>query len=207
MVLIWGAVAYQVGTGREAELAGAVKQGKNLSAIVAEHFSSYAGGADRILERLRIQWTREPKRFADAVAVEKGFRKDGFVQIAVIDAGGWLAYTDLPGSKERVFLGDREHFKAHLGGGPDRLHISNPVRGRVSGKLSIQFTRRILDKSGRFAGVLVLSVSPETLVHVYEGLDLGANGLVGIRRLDNTLLLRWPDIDAARQTPSFLPDR
>lgn len=196
MALVWSAVAYQLGGERDAALRAATQQGQNLSNIVAEHLSSYAGAADLLLQHLRVQWTRDPKHFAEAVAVEKGFRKDVFVvQVSVIDADGWLAYTDLPDSKERVFLGDREHFKVHRGGGgPDQLYISNPLRGRVSGKSSIQFTRPILDNKGKFAGVLVLSVSPEALIRVYERLDLGANGLVGIRRLDNTLLMRWPEL-------------
>src|SRR5713101_6171047 len=202
VVSIWGTVAYQLASERGAELRRAAQHGKNLSGIVAEHFSSYAGGGDLLLKRLRIQWTRDPGRFAEAVAVEKTLRKDVFVvQVSVVGADGWLAYTDLPESKQRVFLGDREHFRAHRGGGPDQLYISNPLKGRVSGKLSIQFTRALLDRSGRFAGVLVLSVSPQALIRVYEGLDLGANGLVGIRRLDNTPLLRWPELGGAQSTP------
>ncbi len=39
----------------------------------------------------------------------------------------------------------------------------------------------------------MLWVPIEALTRVYGGLDLGANGLVGIVRLDNTLMLRWPD--------------
>src|SRR5882672_9677359 len=204
VVSIWGAVGYQVVTEGQAALRTAAQNGRNLSSVVAEHFSSYSGGADLLLQRLRAQWTRDPKRFAEAVAAEKGLRKDAFaVQVSVIGADGWLAYTDLRESKQRVFLGDREHFKVHRSGGPDQLYISNPVKGRISGKVSIQFTRAILDRSGRFAGVLVLSVSPQTLIRVYEALDLGSNGLVGIRRLDNTRLLRWPDLDAMENVPSL----
>src|SRR5712691_10761504 len=174
MVSIWGTVAYQLASERHAELR---------------------------LQRLRIQWTRDPKRFAEAVAVERKLRKDAFVQVAVIGADGWLAFSDLPGAKERVFLGDPEHFKTHRGGGPDRLYISDPLTDRVSGKPSIQFTRPILDGKGRFAGVLVLSVSPQALIRVYQGLNFGANGFVGIRRVDNTPLLRWPEPGRAQSTP------
>jgi len=205
VVSIWGTVAYQLVSDRAAEVRAATQNGRNLSGIVAEHFSSYAGGADLVLQRLRMQWTRDPKRFAEAARAEKDLRRDIFVlQVSVIGADGWLAYTDLPGPKERVFLGDREHFKVHRSEGPDQVYISNPVKGRVSGKPSIQFTRAILDRSGRFAGVLVLSVSPQALTRVYEGLDLGANGLVGIRRFDNTVLLRWPELEAVQRRP--LPD-
>jgi diguanylate cyclase (GGDEF)-like protein/PAS domain S-box-containing protein len=202
LALTWGGIEFQLGSEREAALRIATQQGQNLSSVVAEHFSSFATKADLLLKYLRIQWTRDARHFADAVALEKSLHKDKFLfQIAAIDARGWLAYSDLTSSKERVFLGDREHFKVHGSDSEDRLYISNPLRGRVSGKLSIQFTRRILDKSGRFAGVLVLSVSPETLVRVYEELDLGPNGLVGIRRLDNTPLIRWPEIGALQNKP------
>src|SRR6266853_6579244 len=201
LLSIWGAVAYQLVSDRAAELRSAAQHGKNLSSIVAEHFSSYAGGADLLLQRLRIQWTREPKRFAEAAAVERKLRKDAFVvQVAVIGVDGRLAFSDLPGAKERVFLGDREHFKTHRGGGQDRLYISDPLTDRVSGEPSIQFTRPILDGKGRFAGVLVLSVSPQALTRVYEGLNFGANGFVGIRRVDNTPLLRWPEPGRAQST-------
>jgi diguanylate cyclase (GGDEF)-like protein/PAS domain S-box-containing protein len=197
MLSIWGAVAYQLTSERKAALHAATQQGQNLSGIVAEHFSAYARAADLLLQRLRMQWNPDARHFAEAVAFEKGLRKDAsLVQISVLDARGWLVYTDIPGSKRRVHFGDREHFKAHVGGGPDQLYISNPLRGRISGKVSIQFTRPILDRGGKFAGVLVLSVSPEALLRVYEGLNFGANGFVGIRRLDNTPLLRWPESGA-----------
>src|SRR5258706_242727 len=202
MVSIWGAAAYQVVSERQAALRTAAQHGKNLSSTVAEHFSSYARAADLLLQRLRIPWTRDPKRFAQAVAIEKQLRKDGFpVQISVIGADGWLAYSDLREAQQRVFLGDREHFKVHRSGGPDQLYISNPVRGRVSGKVSIQFTRPILDGKGRFAGVMVLSLSPQAITRVYEGLDPGANGFIGIGGPDNPPLLRWPELGEALGTP------
>src|SRR5258708_35816748 len=90
IALIWGAVAYQLGSEREAALGAATQQGQNLSNIVAEHFSSYAGTVDLLLKHLRIQWTRDPKHFAYAVAFEKELRKDAsIVRISVIDARGW----------------------------------------------------------------------------------------------------------------------
>ncbi len=200
MVLIWGAIAYQLRSESDAALRAAAQQGENLSSVVAEHFSSYAGTVDLLLKHLRMQWIRDPEHFADAVALEKRLRNDIFVvQVSVIDAQGWLFYTDLADSKERVFLGDREHFKTHLGSAADQLYISNPVMGRASGKLSIQFTRPIFERQ-KFSGVLVLSVSPEALFRVYGELDLGSNGIVALRRLDNTLLMRWPAIVTAQQT-------
>jgi diguanylate cyclase (GGDEF)-like protein/PAS domain S-box-containing protein len=206
IALIWGTIAYQLASEREAALRTAAQQGQNLSSVVAEHFSSYASTVDLMLKHLRIQWTRDREHFADAVALEESLRKDKFLfQVAVIDAQGWLVYSNAAISKERVFLGDREHFKVHENNGEDRLYISNPIKGRVSGKVSIQFTRAIFDQRGRFSGVLVFSVAPDALTRVYQGLNLGSRGIVGIRRLDNTLFLRWPGIGAVGRPLPEIP--
>lgn len=99
-------------------------------------------------------------------------------QIGVIDRDGYLAYSNL-GMKDRVYLGDREHFKAHLAGGEDRLFISKPVFGRVSRTWSIQFTRP-LRVQGRFAGVVVLSVAPEYIADSLLQPELGAQDVIAV---------------------------
>ncbi|HEY6240405.1 MAG TPA: EAL domain-containing protein, partial [Burkholderiales bacterium] len=197
IALLWSAIAYHLRSEREAALRVATQQGQNLSNIVAEHFSSYAAAIDLLLRNLRNRWAQDPGHFADAVALEKGLREDKFTfQVSVVDGRGWLAYSDTESPGARVFLGDSEYFKFHGNAGDDRLYLSTPARGGASARPSIQFTRAIPGKKGVFSGVLVLSVSPDALIRVYEGLDLGSNGLVGIRGPDNTLLLRWPDIGA-----------
>jgi diguanylate cyclase (GGDEF)-like protein/PAS domain S-box-containing protein len=201
VVLIWGAVAYQLGSERNAALRTATQHGQNLASVVAGHFSAHAGTIDLWLQHLRIQWLRDRKRFADAVALEKSLRKNSYVfQVVVIDAQGWMIYSDLARPNDPpLYLGDREHFKVHARVREDQLYISNPVRGRVSGTLTIQFARPIFDAKGAFSGVILLSVSPDVVGGVYEGLDLGPGGIVALRRLDNTLLMRWPDFAEAQQ--------
>src|SRR5260221_1539923 len=78
MVSVWGAVAYQVVSERQAALRTAAQHGKNLSSTVAEHFSSYSGGADLLLQRLRAQWTLYPKGFAAAAAAKEGLPQEAF---------------------------------------------------------------------------------------------------------------------------------
>jgi diguanylate cyclase (GGDEF)-like protein/PAS domain S-box-containing protein len=202
VALIWVAIAYQLTSERDAELRGATQQGENLSSVVANHFSSYAGTIDLLLRRLRVQWERDPSRFAEAVALEQALGKGAFpVRISVIDAQGRLAYASPP--QARVSVGDAEYFAAHRGSPEDELRISNPEKDDASGEVLIHFTRPIASKRGAFWGVLSLSVSVDDLIRVYEGLQLGSKGLVGVRRLDNTLLLRWPE---ARAPGSRLPE-
>ena len=98
--------------------------------------------------------------------------------------------------KERVYLGDREHFKAHLGTDKPRLFVSVPVLGRVSKQWSIQFTRPIR-RHGRFAGVIVISLSPEYLHRTLHDLSLGREDSIAVFRQSGEYLARNVDNEIA----------
>ncbi len=56
--------------------------------------------------------------------------------------------------------------------------------GRVSGKWSVQVTRRINKADGTFGGVAVISVNPTYFTNFYQQANLGAQGLVLLVGLD-----------------------
>src|SRR5690606_30579898 len=62
--------------------------------------------------------------------------------------------------ENQIDLSDREHIRVHLDGSQTGLFISKPVRGRHSGKVSIQLTRAIRDGNGALRGVVVASMDP-----------------------------------------------
>lgn len=127
--------------------------------------------------------------------IEQRFPPKSLLQLAVIDAKGYLEYSNL-GMKERVFLGDRDHFKAHLGTGKDRLFISAPLLGRVSRQWTIQFSRPIRHK-GKFEGVVVISLSPEYLHRTLEALSLAPGDSIAIIRQSGEYLARNVDNEIA----------
>ncbi len=116
------------------------------------------------------------------------------LQVAVIGADGYLAYSNL-GTSERVFLGDREHFKVHLEVGRDQLFISKPVMGRVSRQWSIQFSRPIF-RDGALAGVLVLSMSPGYLQEALADVALDSDDSVTVLRQAGDYLARSRDMES-----------
>ncbi len=102
---------------------------------------------------------------------------DQTVEISVIDAKGvMVASSEMPHPQAKIDLSDREHFRAPLQSNEDRLFISRPVLGRVSGKWTVQFTRRITDAEGKFAGVLVVSLDPKLFARDYADLKFGQGG-------------------------------
>jgi diguanylate cyclase (GGDEF)-like protein/PAS domain S-box-containing protein len=152
---------------------------------------------DFAVHHLRDDYVGGDRRAFDATVrtILEAFPAGAVLQVGVIDAQGYLIYSNL-GVRDRVYLGDREHFKAHLGADPDRLFISKPVFGRVSNTWSIQFSRPIR-RQGEFLGVLVLSVAPEYVARSLALPDLGADDVIALFREDGTYLSRNRDLIGA----------
>ena len=97
------------------------------------------------------------------------------VQVAIIDANGIMRASNAgPQPAPPMDLSDREHYRVHLNSTTDQLFISKPVVGRVSGKWSVQFTRRFLNSDKSFGGVVVASLDPEHLTKFYDKIDFGS---------------------------------
>ena len=204
---IWLATAYELSNSRAGRV-HEIEQASELQAqAFAENTQSTIKRLNSTLIDLRAHWTGDPAIFSAEVGRRYEYLADIAFQVAVIDQDGWLAYSNLATVTDHIDLSGREHFKVHRQGG-DRLYISKPVKGKVSGKWSIQFTRPILDQGG-FKGVLVISVSPELLASFSEKLQSGTiNSLVAA---DGEIMARHPDGEQAMGkklagTPYLLPD-
>ena len=88
------------------------------------------------------------------------------VQVAVIGPDGHLIASSLSSNPDPVYLGDREHFQVHVGAQEDFVFVSRPVKGKVSGVTTIQFTRPILGERRDLMGVLVVSINPNYISRV-----------------------------------------
>jgi diguanylate cyclase (GGDEF)-like protein len=127
--------------------------------------------------------------------IAQRFPPQSLLQISVIDKNGYLDASSL-GMKERIFLGDREHFKVHTETRNSGLFISAPVFGRISKRWSIQFTRPI-QRNGKFAGVAVISLSPDYLYKTLAALSLAPDDSIAIVRQSGEYLARNQGIDKA----------
>ena len=190
---IWSAVYFELDGRRHAELREAAHTTEFQAQAAAESALSVIKRLNEILLDLRTRWDGDPVHFSNLVRHRQAYMSDIAFQIAVIDGAGWLAYSNLAAAKDRVFLGEREHFKAHLDGG-DRLFISKPILGKVSGKWSIQFTRPIVGPKG-FAGVLVVSVSPDIFTAFKDKLE--TDTIITMVANSGDILARHPAGEAA----------
>ncbi len=110
----------------------------------------------------------------------------------MIEPDGIMSFSSLGRPGERVDLSGREHFRVHAQAPEqDRLFISKPLKGKVSGKWSLQFTRPIL-RNGRFAGVLVISISPEFFGGFAAKLRLAEGSILSIVGHGGEIMVRHP---------------
>lgn len=112
----------------------------------------------------------------------------GVLQVAIIGPDGRLAWSSVP-DWQGVDLSDREHFRVHREG-RRTLFVSAPLVGRASGQWSVQFTRPLLDRSGAFAGVAVVSVDPLEFSRQLADLRFGPEGDAIVLRRDGVILAR-----------------
>jgi diguanylate cyclase (GGDEF)-like protein/PAS domain S-box-containing protein len=163
--------------------------------VLAEYSRSTIRRVDEYLQDLRSSWSDDTRAFSEVVKRRHETVNDISFQVAVIGPNGILAYSNLSTTKERVDLREREHFRVHAEHpGVDRLFISDPLKGKVSQKWSIQFTRPI-HSNGKFSGVIVISVGPEQFADFARNLSVSLDGIVAVVKDSGRIIARQPMIE------------
>lgn len=190
LITLWWAVIYQVEREDQEALHQAEINITNLNRAFAEHSAKTIQGADQAARFVRAEYLdKGPRLDLLGYLRDKEIVDADYQLLSVIDAQGFVAHSSQP--FQHVDLRDREHFKVHADSSDDRLFISKPVLGRVSGKWSIQVTRRVTQPhTGAFGGVVVVSLSPDYFTRFYQGVDLGKNGVIAMLGYDGVIRAR-----------------
>ncbi|MDO8958422.1 MAG: response regulator [Rhodocyclaceae bacterium] len=144
---------------------------------------------------------------ATLAALAKSFRQ--LSHFSVYDAEGDLLFSS-QSINRNINIADREHF-VRLKRRPDRaLHFSETLVSRTKKHTVIVVHRAILDQKGRFIGMAAGLIDLDYFINQFSGLQVGKQGMVSIRRSDDSrLVVRWPSVQAeinqpAEKTPPFL---
>jgi len=182
---------------RRATLDHAELRGHQVNDALSEAVSMLFFQADDALQNLvTVYQPGKLKAFGELSKVLTHRLPEGsMLQIAVIGADGYMQYSNL-GTQEKVYLGEREHFTVHRDQPQTGLFISKPLMGKVSKQWTIQFSRRI-ERQGRFAGVMVLSLSPNYLYRTLARLAQADKDVLLIVRDSGEIMARNRDMDKA----------
>ena len=195
LAVIWSVAAYDLQRSRDSELRSTEQITVFQAQAFSENVRSTIKRINEIALDLRTHWVANPGGFAELIRQRQEHTADIAFQVAVIGADGYLVYSNLATSNERVYLGEREHFRVHQqSAGRDQLFISKPLLGKVSGKWSIQFTRPILGKNG-FAGVVVISVSPSSFAEFSQDKHFGGSQVSTMFSGSGVVMARHPGND------------
>jgi diguanylate cyclase (GGDEF)-like protein len=171
--------------------AAAYQDTANLARAFEEHIIRLIQAHDQILIFARTSYSKDPQHFNLAQwSREQQFATDVTLQLATTDKRGMLTGSNLGMPSTRTDLSDREHFRVHADSDRDELFISKPVLGRVSGKWSIQLSRRLNAPDGSFDGVVILSIDPYYLASFYDSIDINTQGTVILVGLDGIVRAR-----------------
>ncbi|MFZ2852983.1 MAG: EAL domain-containing protein [Rhodocyclaceae bacterium] len=136
--------------------------------------------------------------FAGQLNAELDSRLRNFDELAalqVFDAGGELLYWSGRDSMPPVNIADRTHFRFARDDLEGRLSFSEVLTARTTGEQSVIATRALRDRRGAFLGVVTALIDVAHFQQLFQSLDLGPQGIAGIRRSDDfTLAVRQPPL-------------
>ena len=191
IILLWGFLYFQLSYDNQQAHSAAETTVSNLSKAFEENILGTIRHLDEFLVTLRRDYPQNQDQIAALItSYNRHSEKELIIQLSITDARGIMVYNTKGMPDKPLDLSDREHFRVHLDSNEDKLFISKPVMGRVSKKWSIQFTRKIFDRNGLFAGVAVLSVDPDYFQSFYQSIDIGKKGVITLFGMDGVIRAR-----------------
>ena len=195
ILLIGGTVWLQLASERTAILDEARKHTSNLARAFEEHIRRTVKEIDQTLLVLKRGYESDPARFALWEWPGKELLlQDLPVQIAMADRDGRIVGTTEGPAPVNAAVRNEDHFVYHFGHTDDSLFFGQPVVGRGAGRAgghwAMPLSRRLNAPDGSFAGVLIVSLDPNSLARFYESVDLGPGGTVMLVGRDGVVRAR-----------------
>lgn len=188
IVLVWTVTVTRIRVESDEALFAAARSTENLSRVFEENVTRTISDIDKSL-MLLVSLIQRAGTTADAQELlsQAFVRSEGMLQLSLVNEQGVVIASSHGVPVPAVSILDREHFRVHQSGRVDGLFISKPVLGRVTGKWSTQFTRRLSAPDGSFAGVVVASVDPYFVSRFYNSINLGKAGTIALVGSDGVI--------------------
>jgi diguanylate cyclase (GGDEF)-like protein len=190
IVAIWSGIFLLENEERKRANEDGIRQASNLARVFEEYISRVIKGTDSQLLLLRRLYEQNPPDFDFArwTDVTKGL-SDLAIQFTITGPDGIIRLSNLGPIQSRVDISGIEAFHIHKSRA-DELYISGPMLGRISGKPSIQLTRRVSTPDGSFAGTIGASLDVLQLEKFYDSVDVGRNGVISLVGFDGIIRAR-----------------
>jgi signal transduction histidine kinase len=194
LVGLWASTWWQLDKSYRDEIDGARRDAVSLSLLFKEHATRTVESVDQAVVYLRSRYNA----LGNSLDIDKEL-KDGIAPsdvynlFSIVDGKADVILSTKP--FKPLNIADRDHIKVHIQSANAGLYISKPVLGRVSGKWSLQMTRRISGPDGAFNGVVIASMDPGYFTSIYKKVDVGQLGSISLVGDDGVLRVRHVGAD------------
>jgi signal transduction histidine kinase len=191
---LWASTWWQLDKSYRDELDSARRDALSLSLLFKEHATRTVESTDQAVVYLRSRYNA----LGSSLDINKELR-DGiapsevFNLFSIVDDKANVILSTKP--FKPLNIADRDHIKVHMQSANAGLYISKPVLGRVSGRWSLQMTRRISGPDGAFNGVVIASMDPGYFTSIYQKVDVGQLGSISLAGDDGILRVRHVGAD------------
>ena len=205
LVIVWVSIALVLRWQWQDTLGAQERQNSNTALALKEHTLRVLEVTDQALLRLQadVQASGYNSQAIARYANETGMVPEILTQLSFVGPDGRFVGSNLDpdGSRsQNVSLMERDHVRVHLlpavqagvrsGVLHDGLFISQALQGKVSGRWTIQLSRKVVAPDGQVLGVVVASLNQNHFVRVYEAVRLGQEGGVALAGFDSFMRVR-----------------
>lgn len=163
----------------------------NLARAYEEHVNGNVKDIDKLLLNLRTEYKESFSHFTAESGLIKEYGYDNKqVQLTVINQEGTVEFADSPLGHDLLGPVERQQLVKSFEIKNDALFISNPLPEKTNNHWSVNFTRKLFDKKGAFAGILIASASPSFFSDFFQSIDVGNNGAITLFGTDRYILAR-----------------
>jgi PAS domain S-box-containing protein len=113
-----------------------------------------------------------------------------------VDGAGQLKLESREFPAASIHLGDREYYRVHRERATGRLHVGEPVIGRITKEQVQPFSRRVNAADGTFLGVVVATMRTPHVEGILGSLKLAPGARVALYRDDGILLAAHPPVES-----------
>jgi two-component system, sensor histidine kinase len=191
IVAIWGGIYIITNDAHDRAYEDGLRQGSNLTRLFEEYIWRVIREADSQLLVLRKLYEQDPVNFDFARWIDnEKLPGDLTVHFSITGPDGVIRLSTLGPIQSRVDIGHMESFSIHTLSTSDDLYISPPSTGQMSGKTSIQLTRRLVRPDGSFGGVIGGFLNVLQLEDFYNSIDVGPAGVIALVGFDGIIRAR-----------------
>ena len=180
---VWGVLIWKMHTAEQEARRAGIEHAQSTAIAYEQYIGRTVRQMDQMTRFVAFEYARRGDKIELPSLIRTLVAPAPPIQVSLADARGWV-FASSQTKFNPISIADRVHFQIPRDQKNDDLYVSEAVMGRLSGKETTQVARRLLDESGGFAGVVVISMDPRGFTAFYSENEMGREGLLGVVGLD-----------------------